>query len=194
MGTTVLLDKSDNFHPGWNTYQTRHIKHWGLVFDDEMAKGTDMSRYERMDHEHDARQPFVGQDLIEALQGNGCRSYRQPPKHINGWCASSTVEIWLKSHTSYHIYTKNIKPGLSVENRAKQVAFSKHVHNKWGLGSDVKKVLWVMCDEKWFNCLVPRANAKACKERTWNHEGNIFCPPQEAHRQGNGALHSSLLF
>jgi hypothetical protein len=163
MGTTILLDKNGNMYPGWTTYQTRH-KQWGLIYDDEVKKGTDMSRYERMEREHDARQPFVQQDLIEALQANVCRSYRQLSRHINGWCAASTVEIWLKNHNSYHIYAKNIKPGLSVENRAKQVAFSQHVHNKWGLGPEVNKVLWVMCDEKWFHGLVPRANAKSCEE------------------------------
>ncbi len=72
--------------------------------------------------------------------------------------------MWLKGHTSFHIYQKNIKPGLSAENRAKQVVFSQHVHNKWGLGPEVKKILWVMCDEKWFHGLVPRSNAKACDE------------------------------
>jgi hypothetical protein len=163
MGTTTLLDKAGNMHPGWTNYQTRH-KHWGVVFDDEVEKGTDMSRYERMEREHDARQPYVEQDLVDAIQANVCRSYRQLSRHINGWCAASTVEIWLKNHNSYHLYAKNIKPGLSVENRAKQVAFSQHVHNKWGLGPEVKKVLWVMCDEKWFHGLVPRANAKACEE------------------------------
>jgi hypothetical protein len=67
MGTTVLLDKFEKTYPGWDNYQTRH-KHWGLRFDDEMEMGRDMSRYERMEREHDARQPFVEQDLIEALQ------------------------------------------------------------------------------------------------------------------------------
>ncbi len=82
-----------------------------------------------MDREHDALQPFVEKDLIEALQSNVCTAFRQLSKHINSWCAPSTWEIWLKNHTSLHTYAKNIKPGLSVENRAKQVAFSKHVHN-----------------------------------------------------------------
>ncbi len=163
MGTTILLDKNGNMHPGWTTYQTRH-KHWDLIYADEFEKGTDRSRYERMEREHDAHQPFVEQDLIEALQANVCKSYRQLSKHINGWCAASTVEIWLKHHTSYHIYAKNIKPGLLAENREKQVNFAKHVHNKWGLGPTVKKILWIMCDEKWFHGLVPRANAKSCEE------------------------------
>ncbi len=55
--------------------------------------GTDMSRYERMERERDARQPFVEQDLIEALQANVCRSYTQLANHINSWCAASIVEI-----------------------------------------------------------------------------------------------------
>ncbi len=148
-----------------------------------------------MEREHDARQPFVEQDLIGALQANVYRSYRQLSKHINGWCASSTIEIWLKNHTSKlsHIYAKNIKPGLSVENRAKQVAFSKHVHIKWGLGPEAKKVLWVMCDEKWFHGFGTKGKCEI-KCRTGYHEADQFCPPQEAHRQGNGALHSSILF
>jgi hypothetical protein len=164
MGTTILLDKTGAQYPGWTTYQTRH-KQWGLIFDEEFKMGTNMSRYERMEREHDARQPFVADELIEALQSNVCRSYRQLSRHINSWCAASTIELWLKGHISYHIYQKNIKPGLSVENRAKQVVFSKHVHNKWGLlvGPEVKKILWVMCDEKWFHGLVPRSNAKLVK-------------------------------
>jgi hypothetical protein len=60
---------------------------------------------------------------------------------------------------------KKIKPGLSVGNRMKRVTFSEHVHNMWALDpATTKKILWVMCDEKWFHGLVPRANAKACAE------------------------------
>ncbi len=32
------------------------------------------------------------------------------------------------------------------------------------LNTNVNKFFWVMCDEKWFHGLVPRANAKACAE------------------------------
>ena len=59
------------------------------------------------------------------------------------------------------MYTKRIKPGLSEANRMKQVAFSKHVHNLWGLAKDTK-VLWTMSDEKWWFGLVSRAYAKMC--------------------------------
>jgi hypothetical protein len=72
-----------------------------------------------MAREHDARQPFIQEELVEALKNNVCTSYRQLAKHINGWCAQSTIETWLKSRPSYHLYAKNIKPGLTEDNRAK---------------------------------------------------------------------------
>jgi hypothetical protein len=55
--------------------------------------------------------------------------------------------------------------GLTAENKVKQVLFSQHVHNLWGLPKSTGlKILWVMCDETWFHALVPRTNAKACEE------------------------------
>ena len=59
------------------------------------------------------------------------------------------------------MYTKRIKPGLSEINRTKQIAFSKHVHNRWGLARD-QKFLWTMSDEKWWFGLVARSFAKMC--------------------------------
>jgi hypothetical protein len=59
------------------------------------------------------------------------------------------------------MYTKRIRPGLTEENRLKQISFSKHVHNRWGLGPNVK-VLWTMSDEKWWFGLVTRTFAKMC--------------------------------
>ncbi len=53
------------------------------------------------------------------------------------------------------MYTKRIRPGLSEANRVKQIAFSKHVHNRWGLAKDIK-VLWTMSDEKWWLGLVSK--------------------------------------
>ena len=63
----------------------------------------------------------------------------------------------------FEMYNKNMKPGLTEANREKQVKFAKHVHNNWGLSRD-RLILWVHSDEKWFHALVPRSNAKACKE------------------------------
>jgi len=69
-------------------------------------------------------------------------------KHINGWCNPGTIEAWLKSHESFEMYSKNIKPGLTPQNRVKQVLFSKRVHNRYDLPAGTK-ILWIMSDEKW---------------------------------------------
>ena len=145
----------------WKIFTNRMV-YWGSVYDDMVIKSQDVSIYERMAREHIARQPTVEEDLVEALQANVCRSYRALSKVINGWCSPATIEAWLKTHPEYQIYSKNIKPGLTPQNRCKQVAFSKHVHNRWGLPTGTK-ILWIHCDEKWFHALVPRNNAKACE-------------------------------
>jgi hypothetical protein len=59
------------------------------------------------------------------------------------------------------MYTKRIRPGLTEVHRAKQIEFSKHVHNRWGL-EGARKGLWTMSDEKWWFGLVSRAFAKIC--------------------------------
>ena len=46
---------------------------------------------------------------------------------------------------------------------AKQVTFSKRVHDRWGLPSD-KKILWTMSDEKWWHGMVTCTFAKMCPE------------------------------
>jgi hypothetical protein len=40
---------------------------------------------------------------------------------------------WLKEHETFRHYKKNARPMLTEGNRQKQVDFSKHVHNRWGL-------------------------------------------------------------
>ena len=69
-------------------------------------------------------------------------------KATGDWCSRTTIINWLQSKPDYCMYTKRIRPGLTEANREKQITFSKHVHNRWGLGPDVK-VLWTMSDEKW---------------------------------------------
>ena len=153
-------DRGTDFSSG--EFKAR-MKYHGIKFDGLVKKGGDTSRWERQAREHDARQPYIKDDLVEALKANVCRSYRALAKVIGDWCSPNTIERWLADHPSYHLYKKNIKPGLTPENREKQVSFSKHVHNRWGLPAGTK-VLWVMSDEKWFHSLVPRSNAKACKD------------------------------
>ena len=74
--------------------------------------------------------------------------YRALSKHINNWCSPYTIETWLRSHPTYNVYAKNIKPGLTVQNREKQVFFSKHVRNLWGLPPG--KFLWIHGDKNSF--------------------------------------------
>jgi hypothetical protein len=165
MSTDTLRNDKGEPLDGWETYH-RRFGHWGQDWDAQILSITfEQAKYQRMAREHDARQPFIQEELLDALKHNVCTSYRQLAKHINGWCASATIETWLKSHPTYHLYAKNIKPGLTEDNRAKQVAFSRRVQDLWGLDRvENKKILWLMCDEKWFSGLVPRTNAKACAE------------------------------
>ncbi len=122
-----------------------------------------MSHYERLAKEHDACQPYTKDDIMDALKMvNNCLSYRLLSNHINNWCASYTIETWLRSYPSYNVYAKNTKPGLTPQNQEKQVVCSKLVRNRWGLPRG--KILWIHSDEKWFHALVPRNNAKACAE------------------------------
>jgi hypothetical protein len=139
------------------------MRAFGVEFDNLVARGGNVDYFERMAREHDARQPYIKGDLVEALQANVCRSYRALAKVIGDWCSPQSIERWLKAHPSYRVYKKNVKPGLTPSNRRKQVAFSLRVHNRWWLPAGTK-ILWIMSDEKWFHSLVPRSNAKACED------------------------------
>ena len=70
---------------------------------------------------------------------------------------------WLQEHETYRAYKKNTRPMLTEGNREKQVEFSKHVHNRWGLAKGTK-ILWTMSDEKWWWGLVARTFSKLCPE------------------------------
>ena len=146
----------------WQNYKYR-VAYWGKVYAEQVVDEQDMSYYSRLAREHDERQPFIQQEILDALiEGHSCHSYRALSKHINDWCSPWAIETWLKTHPTYQIYSKNIKPGLSEPNKVKQVTFARHVRNRWGLPPG--KILWIHADEKWFHALVPRHNAKACEE------------------------------
>ena len=125
-----------------------------------MVINEDMQQYEKMATIHDARQPFILEELVEAIKSYNCVTYRQL---VNNWCQHSCIMNWLRSHETYSLYAKNIKPGLTPENQLKQVAFSRRMQQRWGLEPGTK-ILWIHCDEKWFHGIVPRTNAKACAE------------------------------
>jgi hypothetical protein len=107
--------------PEWKLYKYR-VGYFGKKYEDLVAKGEDMSHYVRLAKEKDARQPYIKDDILDALKMcNNCMSYRELSKHINNWCSPYTIETWLRSQPTYNIYAKNIKPGLTVQNRDKQV-------------------------------------------------------------------------
>jgi hypothetical protein len=62
---------------------------------------------------------------------------------MNNWCSVSTIERFFKSVDDFQYYSQNVRPLLSEANRLKQVAFSQHVHDRWGLGVG-KNILWTM--------------------------------------------------
>jgi hypothetical protein len=75
------------------------------------------------------------------------------PSH--GVCLGSIVRVdvhrrrsfWLKSQPDFCMYTKRIRPGLTEANRQKQIEFSTHVQNRWGVQGN-RKIRWTMSDEK----------------------------------------------
>ncbi len=71
--------------------------------------------------------------MIGGLAAYRCMSYRSLAQHIDNWCSKATIERWLKSHETYHFFTKKIKPGVTEDNKMKQVAFSEFVHRRWDL-------------------------------------------------------------
>ncbi len=118
---------------------------WGAVYDERVTQGqvNERDEYHRLAREHLARQPSIQDDLLEALRANVCTSYRNLSRYINGWCTAGTIEHWFKLHEDYHLYSKNIKPGLTPDNKIKQVLFSQHVHNLWGLPRNSgRPILW----------------------------------------------------
>jgi hypothetical protein len=127
----------------WKHYTTR-VAFWNATYDDHLAGVSnvvlreDMEEYERMARQHNNRQPFIENELIEAITMYNCVSYRQLAVHINNWCQHTCIADWLHAHPTYSLYAKNIKPGLTPENQIKQVAFSRRVMNRWGLEDNTK--------------------------------------------------------
>jgi hypothetical protein len=122
-----------------------------------------MEVYQKVTREKMALHGFIEEAIVNTLNKNNEQSFRELSKHVSGWCSYQTIERWLQSHESYASYSKNIKPGLTEGNRKKQVNFSKHVHNRWGLPAHTE-ILWCMSDRKWWFGLIARTFAKMCPE------------------------------
>jgi len=108
-------------------------KRFGPVCDTIRAESGRLYYYEAMAREHDARQPFIKDELADALNVNASRSFEQLAKYIDSWCSAAAIRRWFYSIDTYKIYAKNIMPGLTATNSEKQVVFSLHVHNRWDL-------------------------------------------------------------
>jgi hypothetical protein len=99
--------------------------------------------YEKKARDHAKRQEGAKGELVQILNRNGRRSYVQLEKAMNNWCSWKTIERFLKSNDDFTTYSQNIRPLLSEGNRLKQVSFSKHVHNRWGMAPGQNN-LWTM--------------------------------------------------
>jgi hypothetical protein len=134
---------SKNPHVSGQRKQTRRTwlrKQWDLAKEKDPDFGP---AYEKRSRDHLERHKGAKTDLVEILNRNGRRSYTSLGKAMNNWCSAKTIERFLKSHPDYLTYSQNVRPLLSEGNRLKQVAFSKHVQDRWGLGKG-KKILWTM--------------------------------------------------
>jgi hypothetical protein len=130
-----LIEKKDErlANSRTSTYGVEKVA-YGHEYDFKLAAGEDMREYQNiMAMEHDARWEYIKDDLIDAFEAFRCMSYRGLAKHVSSWCSKATIERWLKSHETYHFYTKKIKPGVTEDNKLKQVQFSEFVHRRWDL-------------------------------------------------------------
>jgi hypothetical protein len=90
--------------------------------------------YDKKARDHVKRQNGAAEELVQVMNRNARRSYVSLEKALNNWCSWKTIERFLKSNDDFK---------TSEGNRLKQVSFSQHVHNRWGLEPGTK-VLWTM--------------------------------------------------
>ncbi len=59
----------------WQKYYIRY-EYYGAEYDDKVKKGEDLSHWDRMAREHDARQPFIQEELVQVIVACPVMSYR----------------------------------------------------------------------------------------------------------------------
>jgi len=163
-GVVTYSEQKSHYHHLWNKAIELPGGYQTFLDSNNVFQRIDVEKHTALARQHNARQPMIKSDLIEALESNVCMSYHGLARHIDFWCGPKTIGRWFRSYPGFHMYAKNVKPGLTPGNREKQVVFAKDVHSGYGLPINPKGVLWVHSDEKWFHALVPRRNAKACEE------------------------------
>ena len=62
---------------GYGLLHSDRVMRLGKKFDALVERKGDISRWERQAREHDAQFPFIKQELIDALEAQVCRSFRQ---------------------------------------------------------------------------------------------------------------------
>lgn len=107
------------------------------------------------------RQPFIADNIIEAMRANPAKSYAQISADIGHWCCAATIQKWISSKLGCATYAQRTLPLLTTAQMEKHVAFAKRLRNNWGLPP--QKILWIHYDEKWFFGWVNRCNAKMCE-------------------------------
>ena len=128
----------------------------------KLPRGTKDRWYAEARH-HDSRWPEIRDCIILLLQNNASISYAQLSQQIGGWCSAKTIHKWLVSQVNFSYYNERIIPLLTTAQRAKHVAFSRHLRNHWGFSREkLKKVLFIHYDEKWFYGMVTRSHGKKC--------------------------------
>ncbi|KAI2498747.1 hypothetical protein MHU86_15758 [Fragilaria crotonensis] len=113
---------------------------------------------------HDERQPYIRDQIIQAIQRSPTKSFDKIAADIDHWCSASTIHKWLSSHDSYSVYVERILPLLTRIQMQKHIDFAKLIRDHWGLNTRGKKFLWVHFDEKWFYGWLCCANAKKCEQ------------------------------
>lgn len=116
-------------------------KKWATEKEKDSAFG---AGYDKKARDHNKRQQGTKGELVAVMNRNARRSYASLEKALNNQLVLwKTIERFLKSNADFTTYSQNIRPLLSEGNRQKQVSFSTHVHNRWGLPRG-QKILWTM--------------------------------------------------
>ena len=114
--------------------------------------------YERSIHLN--RQPYIKEDIINAMSKNPQSLWCNLEKQIGFWYCKTTIRKWDNFKKGYKTYNEQIIPLLNLSPRRKLLDFSKHYVKNWGLGPG--KYLLINYDEKWFWGMVTRLSAKSC--------------------------------
>ena len=81
---------------GFGMKYTDRIAQLGRRFDALVSRNGDISRWSRQAREHDARHQYIKQELIDALEAQVCRSYRQ----LSHRCAAFKIPLRDIRHSS----------------------------------------------------------------------------------------------